>query len=149
MALTLKPIRGFPLHFGKTGTLACVAGYGNTINDSQTSLSPIFSGQGASVHRLTLLPQSRRGRVTDNATPRICQIRVGLGKGLNMASKGNSVFGVFTNHSPWTSRYVSSWGWSGKLRTMCNSNSNSTLTTPPPYSCTPAILTNSGCSHLP
>ena len=34
-----------------------------------------------------------------------------------------------TNHSPWTSRYLSSWGWSGKPRTMCNSNSNSTPTT--------------------
>ena len=34
--------------------------------------------------------------------------------------------GVFTNHSPWTSRYVSSWGWSGKPRTMCKSNCNST-----------------------
>ena len=147
MALTLKPIRGFPLHLGKTGTLACVAGYGNTINDSQTSLSPIFLGEGASVHRLTLLPQSRRGRVTNNAdtenlpNPRRTGERSQYGVQREL--------GVFTNHSPWTSRYVSSWGWSGKLRTMCNSNSNSTLTTLPPYSCTPAILTNSVCSHLP
>ena len=50
----------------------------------------------------------------------------------NRELKMETLASKVTNHSPWTSRNVSSWGWSGKPRTMCSSNSNSTPTTLPP-----------------
>ena len=63
---------------------------------TDVSFPDFFSGGGVctQANSTTTIAQrtSHRQRRQITPTPRICQIRVGLGKGLNMASKGNSVF---------------------------------------------------------